>query len=73
MDKGFYSETNLDAMYTSHKKFLVGVPFTTDLACRAVERHRDSIRSHHNYCMVYGDELYAATESSKWKGHRLKN
>jgi len=71
MDKGFYSEPNLDVMYASHKKFLVGVPFTTDLACKAVERHRDSIRSHHNYCMVYGDELYAATESSKWKGHRF--
>ena len=63
MDKGFYSEPNLDAMYASHKKFLIGVPFTVGFACKAVERHRDSIRSHHNYCTVFGDELYAVTES----------
>lgn len=71
MDKGFYSEPNLDAMYASHKKFLIGVPFTVGFACKAVERHRDSIRSHHNYCAVFGDELYAVTESSTWKGHRF--
>lgn len=71
MDKGFYSEPNLDAMYESHKKFLVGVPFTAGFACKAVERRRESIRSHHNYCTVFGDELYAVTESSKWKGHRF--
>lgn len=71
MDKGFYSEPNLDAMYASHKKFLVGVPFTVGFACKAVERYRDSIRSHHNYCAVFGDELYAVTESSTWKGHRF--
>ncbi len=55
MGKGIYRKANLDAMYSSHKKFLAGVPFTTDLACKTVERHWDSIRSHHNYCMVYGD------------------
>ena len=71
MDKGFYSEPNLDAMYASHKKFLIGVPFTVGFACKAVERHRDSIRSHHNYCAVFGDGLYAVTESSTWKGHRF--
>lgn len=71
MDKGFYSEPNLDAMYASHKKFLVGVPFTVGFACKAVERYRDSIRSHHNYCAVFGDELYAVTESSTWKGQRF--
>ena len=71
MDKGFYSEPNLDAMYASHKKFLIGVPFTVGFACKAVEHHRDSIRSHHNYCTVFGDGLYAVTESSNWKGHRF--
>ncbi len=46
MDKGFYSENNLDAMYGSNKKFLIGVPFTVGLAREAVERHRETIRFH---------------------------
>ena len=71
MDKGFYSEPNIDAFYDSHKKFLMGVPFTTDLACEAVEEYRDGIKSHHNFCCVYGDELYAITEPMEWDGHRF--
>lgn len=72
MDKGFYSEDNVDAMYKRHMRFLVGVPFTTSLALDAVERHRnDEMVSYRHYCNVLGDELYADTELTKWKGHRL--
>ena len=40
MDKGFYSEDNVDAMYRRHIRFWVGVPFTASLSLEAVERHR---------------------------------
>lgn len=71
MDKGFYSEDNVDAMYRRHMRFLVGVPFTTSLSLDAAERHRnDEMVSYRHYCNVLGEELYADTELIKWKGHR---
>ena len=71
MDKGFYSGPNIDAFYAGHKKFIIGVPFTVGFACDAVEEFRDTIRSHHNFCTVFGDELYAATKPMTWDGHRF--
>lgn len=71
MDKGFYSEENVDAMFRRHMRFLAGIPFTTSLSLDAVERHRnDEMISYRHYCCVLGDELYADTEQMKWKGHR---
>ncbi len=71
LDRGFYSEENVDAMYDRHIRFLIGVPFTTKLARDAAERHRnDEMTSYKHYCNVLGDELYADTESIKWKNHR---
>ncbi len=71
MDKGFYSGQNIDAFYAGHKKFIIGIPFTVDFACDVVEDLRDTIRSHHNFCTVFGDELYAATKPMSWDGHRF--
>ena len=71
MDKGFFSESNIDAFYAMHKRFLIGVPFTVGFGCKVVEELRDTIRSHHNVCSVYGDELYGVTKSMKWDGHRF--
>ena len=71
MDKGFYSEDNVEAMYRRHMRFLIGVPFTTSISLNAVERRRnDEMVSYRHYCNVLGEELYADTELIKWKGHR---
>jgi len=70
MDKGFYSVANVDALYEGHYRFSVGVPFTTSLARDAVEENREEMDSHHNLIRVGGDELYAVTKYTKWKGHR---
>lgn len=70
MDKGFYSEPNVDALYDGHYRFSIGVPFTTSLASNAVKDNREGMDSHHNLISVDGDEIYATTELSKWKGHR---
>ena len=72
MDKGFYSEKNVDELYRLHHKFLIGVPFSTSLADKAVERNRETIVSHHRLIEVMGNELYAVTEAKSWKGsHRM--
>ena len=71
MDKGFYSEKNIDTFYYRHLKFMVGVPFTASFAKDAVERYREDIRNHHNYCQIMDDELYAVTELMTWDNHRI--
>lgn len=72
MDKGFFSEKNVDELYRLHHKFLIGVPFSTKLADKAVERNREEIVSHHHLIEVMGNEIYAITETKHWKGsHRI--
>lgn len=46
-------------------------PFIVVFACDAVEELCDRMRSHRNFCMVSGDELYAATKAMTWDGHRF--
>jgi transposase len=72
MDKGFYSETNIDGMYGKHIRFLVGVPFTVGYANELVKKARaEEIRSHENYRRIFEDEVYAKSELTNWKGHRF--
>lgn len=71
MGKGFFSKTNLDALYDSRMRFAVGVPFSSKIAREAVEKHRGIIESHHNMITVMDSEVYAATELQKWNNHRL--
>lgn len=70
MDKGFYSGPNIDALYDGRYRFSIGVPFTTSLANNAVKDNRVGMDSHHNLISVDGDDIYATTELTKWKGHR---
>ncbi len=70
MDKGFYSELNIDALYESHYRFSVGVPFTSSIAIDAVEENRMSMDSHDHFINIGEDDLYAVTKCMKWKGHR---
>lgn len=70
MDKGFYSEPNVDAMYAAHYRFSIGVPFTSKLAVSAVEENRADMDSHNNLIQIGDNEVYATTKLTKWKGHR---
>ena len=71
MDKGFYSDANIDAMYESHIRFLVGVPFTAGYACDAVRKARErGIYSHAGYRMVFDEEVYVNSAYFSWKGRR---
>lgn len=72
MDKGFYSEANVLALYARHIRFVIGVPFTTSLAKDAVERNRgEEMTSCKNYIEVLGDELFAMSEHITWNHHRM--
>ena len=42
MVKGLYSESNIDAFYANHKKFIIGIPFTVGFVCDAIEELHDT-------------------------------
>lgn len=70
MDKGFYSADNINEMYAKGMKFIIGVPFTTSFAKEAVDELRENMDSHHNYCRIMEDELYATSQLVQWGRHR---
>ena len=70
MDKGFYSEKNIDALYGSHMKFTIGVPFTAGYAKEQVDDVRAEMFSHENFCLVMDSEVYAMTVPMTWDRHR---
>lgn len=70
MDKGFYSKSNIDALYQERYPFSIGVPFTVSIATDAVAENRKDMDSYKNYITVGSDELYAVTQYTKWNGHR---
>ena len=71
MDKGFYSEANVDAMYRKHIRFLSGVPFTVGYAHELIKQVKSAgILAPENFQMVFDDEIYAKYVNGRWKGHR---
>lgn len=71
MDKGFYSENNIDEMYANHIRFTVGVPFTVNWAKEFVSSTRTAgIETLERFHRVVEQELFIASELSEWKGHR---
>lgn len=64
MDRGFYSEENLNALYHDHQKFLIGVKLSLKFVGAEVEKVSDSIRNLEHYSQKY--DLYACTVPIKW-------
>lgn len=70
MDRGFYSEKNIDSMYNRHIRFTVGVPFTTKWARELVANVRENIENFKHYHKVGSYSIFADTDTTVWKGHR---
>lgn len=70
MDKGFYSERNIDALYQQHLKFLIGARLSLRLVQGYLERVRDSIAHREHYRSKYG--LYAESFSAEWAYTEVK-
>ena len=64
MDRGFYSEENINALYHDHLKFLIGVKLSLKYVGTELEKVRCSIRDWKNYCEKY--DLYACTVPITW-------
>ena len=64
MDRGFYSEENINALYRDHLKFLIGVKLSLTFVNTELEKIRNSIRNWQNYCDKY--DLYAYSVPITW-------
>jgi len=64
MDRGFYSEENINALFKHHLKFLIAVKLSLKFVKDELERARDDLRDWSNYSQKY--ELYALTKTIDW-------
>jgi transposase len=64
MDRGFYSEKNINALYKDHLKFLMSAKMSLSLIKNALDPIYNDFRSFENYSEKY--ELYCRTVQSDW-------
>jgi transposase len=64
MDRGFYSEANINDLYHHHLKFLIAAKKSLRFVTNELDRVRDSIRTWTNYHQKH--DLYAVTAKTDW-------
>ena len=64
MDRGFYSEANINDLYKNHLKFLLATKVSLRLVQNELDKIRESIRDWTNYNQKY--DLFATTASINW-------
>ena len=65
MDRGFYSEENVNALFRDHLKFIMATKLNLTYVKQELEKVRTTIRNWENYDQQY--ELYAQTSTINWK------
>jgi transposase len=70
MDRGFYSERNINALYTEHLKFLIGAKLSLKFVSKEVNKVRDTIRSWQNF--LPNTETYGLTIPIQWNYKRKR-
>ena len=65
MDRGFYSEDNINGLYREHIKFLVGVKLSLKFIKKNLDEVYDDIRMFNNF--DEGLNTYGLTVSAEWK------
>ena len=64
MDRGFYSEANINALFKNHFKFLIATRVNLSYVKAALEKVREALRTWTNYSQQY--EVYATSETITW-------
>ena len=65
MDRGFYSEANINSLFKEHLKFLLGAKMSLSFIRKELDVIYDRFRSFDHYCEKY--ELYTQTVQAEWK------
>lgn len=64
MDRGFYSEANINALLKAHLKFLIAVPMLLTFVKKELEPIYDTFRTFESYTEKY--DLYYHTVQTEW-------
>lgn len=78
MDRGFYSEDNINGLLHNHIKFLIGVRLSLKCVSKEIEQYRDSVRTWNNYNQEYETYMmcipfeWEYTQKRPYKGDVLK-
>jgi len=64
MDRGFYSEDNINAFFKDHLKFMIAVKMSYSFVKKELEPLYDHFRSFENYSEKY--ELYHCSVQTEW-------
>jgi hypothetical protein len=64
MDRGFYSETNINSLYKDHLKFLIATKTSLKFVKTELDQSRETMRSWTNYSQKY--DLYAQSTMINW-------
>lgn len=70
MDRGFYSEININALFTEHLKFLVGVKLSLKFVSREIDKVRELIRSWQYF--IADAEAFGLTVPIQWEYRRKR-
>lgn len=64
LDRGFYSEPNINALFRDHMKFLLAASTSLKLIRRELDKVKDELDSYANYNENH--HIYAMTVTSEW-------
>lgn len=64
MDRGFYSEANINGLFKEHLKFMVAAATHLSFVRNEIDKVYDSVRSFENFSEQH--ELYAMTVTTEW-------
>lgn len=71
LDRGFYSASNVDALFAAHYDFILAVPTSRIWIERIIDKHRDEIMLPDHYHVTGENEsLFMLTHLHQWKGKR---
>ncbi len=65
MDKGFYSEENINTLFKDHLKFMIAVKMTYSFVRKELDPRYNQFRSFEKYNEKY--ELYYASVHTDWR------
>lgn len=65
MDRGFYSKSNVNALYKAHRKFILSTKMSLNFIKKELEPLYDTFRSFEHYSEQY--ELYSHTVQTTWE------
>jgi transposase len=72
MDRGFYSQKNIDELFAARNKFIIGTPLRLKWVQDAIDETRDEIYSPDGYRKIDGETLYVHTKLLAWGKERRR-